>query len=120
MSETGCDPTDCDGCIQYDECHTDQEGETMNKRFHQERIRVDMLGDMDGYTNDECEQIVKEQTNAIERAVADAGCELVWDDMKIWSTDHAYGEDGPLGRDADDELMDVVCQAIDAINAAWL
>jgi hypothetical protein len=27
--ETGCDPTDCSGCIQYDECHTDTKGDNM-------------------------------------------------------------------------------------------
>ena len=92
----------------------------MNGTFHLERINADMLGDLDGYTDDEIAQIVNEQTAAVERAVAKMGYKLVWDDMQIWSTDHAYGDNGPLGRDVDDELCDAVWQAIDEANKVWL
>lgn len=87
--------------------------------YHIERLTADGLGDTDGFTEDQIAELLRRQTASAEEAVTGLGYEVVWDDVHIWSTGHAYGEDGPAGSLIDDELEDAVGRAVEVATDDW-
>lgn len=91
----------------------------MKGTYHIERLTSDGLGDTDGFTEGQIADLLRRQTTCAEEAVTGLGYEVVWDNIRIWSTGHAYGEDGPAGSLIDDQLEDAVGRAIEAATDDW-
>jgi muconolactone delta-isomerase len=87
--------------------------------YHVEKIKTDHLGDTDGFTDAQIDEIIRRQERAIAEALEAQGYTVVWDDLRIWSTGHITGTNESFDRDDEMFLEQVVADAGQRAMDAW-
>lgn len=94
-------------------------GQNMGE-YHLERFAADGLGDLDGFTEEEIETILRLRTKAAEAAIAAAGWTLVWDEIPTWTTGHAFPAEGAPNEKVDNVLEELAAEAVEQVTDEWI